>query len=268
MLALYLPVFYRDDRNCDLTVVEEVGQRRQFSFEPQKAETILFNLGLAHFADNKTGKLGITGGKRSYAFRGDLVKLSRALSRWTLQKLVRDFNFTPIVVPNLINADIIRACGFEPHGQRTQVYSFEGSLNACLAGTGEMPLASLHLGENFPSSDELPKRYCALSRCYRAEAKSTGEMTGLYRVHYFDKVEMFGLTESKANASDKLHDELVAIQRTLFTELGLHFRIVDMPPYELGQPAHRKFDMEAYMPGKRCYLKCLLICFHVTHFRT
>lgn len=238
------------DKDCELTVVEEVGQKKAFIFKPRKAENILFDLGLAQFSDLKSGKLGITGGRRSYAFRGKLAKLSRALTKWTLQKLVKDFNFTPVVIPNMINADIIRACGFEPLGNRTQVYSFEKSFKTCLAGTGEMPLASLHIGDTFATSDMLPKLYCALSRCYRAEAKSTGEMSGLYRVHYFDKVEMFGFAESTDGASDHLLEKFIFTQKSLFSELGLHFRIVDMPPFELGTPAHRKFDMEAYMPGK------------------
>ncbi len=241
---------FRLGKDCEITVVKEVGQRKAFNFNPKKAENILFDLGLTQFSDFKNGKLGITGGKRSYAFRGKLAKLSRALTRWTLQKLVKDFNFTPVVIPNMINADVIRACGFEPLGDRTQVYSFEKSLTTCLAGTGEMPLASLHIGDSFATSDMLPKLYCASSRCYRAEAKSTGEMAGLYRVHYFDKVEMFGFAESTLGASDQLLERFISIQKSLFSELGLHFRIVDMPPFELGLPAHRKFDMEAYMPGK------------------
>ncbi|KAJ6222010.1 hypothetical protein RDWZM_000555 [Blomia tropicalis] len=236
------------NKECKITVTDIIGNPKDFLFKPKKSESILHELGLAYFADNQSGKLGIPGGKRSYSLRGDLIKLERALARWTLKRLINEFNFTPIVIPNLINSDIIRACGFEPHGLRTQVYSFSGSPNTCLAGTGEMPLASLHIGECFPSDDILPKRYCALSRCYRAEAKSSGEMSGLYRVHYFDKVEMFGIVEE--TESDKLLEEFVTIQRTLFTDLGLHFRIVDMPPNELGPPAYRKFDMEAYMPGR------------------
>ena len=208
-------------------------------------------MGLGNFSPIKFGKLGIIGGKRSYSLQGSLAKLSHVLSRWTLKKLVKDFDFTPVVIPNLINADIIRSCGFEPNGPRTQVYSFEDSQNICLAGTGEIPLASLHLGENFATIEELPKLYCCLSRCYRAEASSHGDLSGLYRVHYFDKVEMFGITESNSDASDKLLEKFVSIQRTLFSELGLHFRIVDMPPNELGKPAYRKFDMETFMPGRK-----------------
>lgn len=233
-----------------------MGEARQFDFSPKKSEQILYDLGLGYFSHNMTGKLGTTGGARSYLFRGDLVKLSRALVRWTLNMLTKDFGFTPVVIPNLINADIIRACGFEPHGHRTQVYSFEKSPNICLAGTGEMPLASLHLGENFANSEELPKKYCAMSRCYRAEANSGGEQGGIYRVHYFDKVEMFAIVESTSGASDQMHEEFVSIQKALFSQLGVHFRIVDMPPHELGNPAYRKFDMEAYMPGKTVLTIC------------
>lgn len=242
--------FSRLTSKCDLDILEHVGTKPKFQFDPVRAENILYNLKLAYFSDLQSGKMGIPGGKRSYAFVGKLAKLSKALTRWTLDKLIREYNFTPVVTPTLIKPDIIRACGFEPFGLRSQVYSLDIPSKPCLAGTAEMPLAALHLGEHIASQHELPKKYCALSRCYRAEAKSSGDMSGLYRVHYFDKVEMFAITEASQEASDGMLNEFVSIQKQLFSELGLHFRIVDMPPNELGLPAYRKFDMEAYMPGK------------------
>ncbi|XP_046910850.2 seryl-tRNA synthetase, mitochondrial [Dermatophagoides farinae] len=237
-----------NDRQHQTTIVDNIGQKRNFNFKPLKAEDILFDMKLAGFSSMTRGKLGMVGGPRSYMFVEQLAELSLALARWTMTKLINEYGFTSVITPNLIYADFVRACGFEPFGERTQVYTMEGRQNVCLAGTAEMPLASMNLGENFATENDLPKRYCALSRCYRAEAKSSGEMSGLYRVHYFDKVEMFALTQ--ANDSDRMLNEFVEIEKSLFKELGLYFRVVDMPPNELGPAAYRKFDIEAYMNGR------------------
>lgn len=106
------------------------------------------------------------------------------------------------------------------------------------------------IGETF-SEEDLPKMYCSLSRCYRAEAKTTKESSGLFRVHYFNKVEMFGITTVEQSA--QMLEDFVAIQKSLFQKLGICFRIIDMPPHELGLPAYRKFDIEAYMAGIYVY---------------
>lgn len=252
VLEFYVLIFFyflRIDSDNSLKVIDIVNDDRKYDFSPIRAETLLFNKKLVYFSDLKYGKLGLVAGRRSYAYLGKLAKLARVLTNWTLRKLLNEYNFTPVVIPNLLHSDIIRACGFNPDGQRTQVYALENPPSPCLAGTAEMSLASLHIGENFSTEQELPKRYCALSRCYRAEAKSSGEMSGLYRVNYFDKVEMFGITEADGQHSDKMLEEFVSIQKALFTELGLHFRVVDMPPMDLGKPAYRKFDIESYMAG-------------------
>lgn len=234
-----------------MKIIEYIGIKKNYNFKPLQSEDILHKHNLAYFSSPDNGNLGKIAGPRSYLLFGQLAKLSRTLARWTMNKLINEYNFIPVVTPNLIYSDLVRACGFEPFGNRTQVYSLNERNNICIAGTAEIPLASMNLGENFSvEKNELPKKYCSLSRCYRAEAKSSGEMSGLYRVHYFDKVEMFGVTEAETTKSDKLLEEFVNIQKNLFEELGLHFRIVDMPPNELGLPAYRKFDIEAYMPGK------------------
>ncbi|KAH9418369.1 seryl-tRNA synthetase [Dermatophagoides pteronyssinus] len=237
-----------NDRQHQTTIIDHIGQQQNFDFKPLKAEDLLFEMNLAQFSSITRGKLGIVGGPRSYMFIEQLAELSRALARWTMAELINKHGFTPVVTPNLIYSDFVRACGFEPFGERTQVYTMDGRRNVCLAGTAEMPLASMNLGENFATENDLPKLYCALSRCYRAEAKSSGEMSGLYRVHYFDKVEMFALTEP--NDSDRMLDKFVSIEKSLFEQLGLYFRIVDMPPNELGPAAYRKFDIETYMYGR------------------
>ena len=114
----------------------------------------------------------------------------------------------------------------------------------------------LLLGETF-NEEDLPKKYCSMSRCYRAEGKSTKQNWGLYRVHYFNKVEMFAITDERQ--SPQMLDHLVDIQKTLFERLSLCFKVVDMPPHDLGVPAFRKFDIEAYMSGISLLLIIVLI---------
>lgn len=184
-----------------------------------------------------------------YAMTGDLVRLEKVLLSWTKDQLVQKFNFIPVVVPNLLYDQVIRACGFEPHGQRTQVYTLKGSNTSrqvCLSGTSEIPLVALNMGQ-LMDGQSLPKRLCAVSRCYRAEVAGSG----LYRVHYFNKVEMVAITGKDESAS--VLEEFVDIQRQLFSQLGLKYRVRDMPPHDLGLPAFRKFDIEAYFPVSKIW---------------
>ena len=106
------------------------------------------------------------------------------------------------------------------------------------------------LGETF-DEEYLPKKYCCLSRCYRAEAKTNKENAGLYRVHYFNKIEMFALTTKEQSQS--MFEDFVEIQKNLFNELQLHFKVLDMPPLELGLPAARKIDCECWLPGRNSW---------------
>lgn len=112
------------------------------------------------------------------------------------------------------------------------------------------------LGETFTEED-LPKKYCSMSRCYRAEGKSIKENWGLYRVHSFNKVEMFAITDQ--NQSSLMLDHMLDIQKSLFQRLGLYCRVLDMPPHDLGLPAYRKFDIEAYMPGMLLTIAALML---------
>jgi seryl-tRNA synthetase len=104
-------------------------------------------LGLLYLSDINQGNLGLVGGKRSYALFGDLSRLEHALTRWALKTLINDYNFTPVIVPQLLYSDIIESCGFNPFGRRSQVYSLKGDQRVCLTGTAEMPLAALNIGK-------------------------------------------------------------------------------------------------------------------------
>ena len=234
-----------------------------------EAEKLLQKHRLLKLASNNA--LSHVGGHRCYALLGDAARLEKALLSWALKKLVKEYNFTPVVVPTLVYDDIVASCGFDPHGKRTQVYSVDGlksknsigspsttmsenQRSVCLTGTSEIPLVSLHLGKRFDvssleTSESLPKRYTAISRCYRAETSNVEK--GLYRLHYFTKLEMLSLC--KPEESEETFQEFVSIQQTLFSQLGLSYQVVDIPPEELGPAAVKKIDIEAWFPGRKVY---------------
>lgn len=233
-------------------------------------------MGLLHCNDIHLAQVG---GHRSYTLLGDLAWLERALLRWTLKKLVNKYKFVPVTVPNLIYDDIIASCGFDPHSTRTQVYSIDGTTKAsqsaiastsesnkvtngsnslrsiCLSGTSEVPLVSMNLGKCFDvdsqeCEESLPKKYCSLSRCYRAETSQ--REPGLYRVHYFSKVEMVSLVPK--DKTDQYLKEFISIQESLFRDdLGLQIRTLEMPEEDLNAVAVKKFDVEAYFPIQECW---------------
>lgn len=118
-----------------------------------------------------------------------------------------------------------------------------------LIATSEISCAGMYAGEIVKKKD-LPKKYVCLSHCFRKEEGQGTSSKGLYRLHQFTKVEMFAFTEAEISQSDKIHKEMLQIEEELYTSLGLHFKIIEMPTQELGAPAYRKFDIEAYFPSK------------------
>ncbi|UJR28160.1 hypothetical protein I4U23_009414 [Adineta vaga] len=190
----------------------------------------------------------------AYALFGDFARLERALMYYAFEKLTQN-GFKLVSVPDIIHRGIIESCGFPTRGRRSQVYQLdygEEFGRYCLAGTSEMPLAGL-LKHNTFRKDELPLKLAACSRCYRAELPGGKSEGNLYRVHEFNKVEMFAVTTDDENVSQEMHNEIVRLETSMFEELGLHFRILDMPTEELGLSAHRKYDIESWMPAKKFY---------------
>jgi seryl-tRNA synthetase len=176
--------------------------------------------------------------------------LELALVHWTLSKL-RARGFTVLFPPDVAHYKMVEGCGFQPRGEATQIYSLANS-DLCLAATSEISLASLHSNEILDSHD-LPMRLAGFSHCFRTEIGHGGKQTrGIYRIHQFSKVEMFGFAADMTQAERFFH-EMVDIQRELCSELGLHFQVVDMASGDLGAPAYRKFDVLAWMPGRQEY---------------
>lgn len=136
-------------------------------------------------------------------------------------------------------------------GDRNQVYKLNSSLETlCLSGTSEMALAGYFAGTQIDES-RLPLKLTAVSRCFRAETSALHEEKGIYRVHQFTKVEMFSVC--RPDQSEAVLEEFRDIELGLFDALGIHFQLLDMPACELGAPAYRKYDIEAWMPGREMY---------------
>ena len=141
-------------------------------------------------------------------------------------------------------------CGFQPRGESTQIYSVAGT-DLCLTGTAEIPLGGVFMDQILDEKD-LPKKMVGFGHCFRTEAGAAGLAgKGLYRVHQFSKVEMFVVCTPEQ--SEAMHAELLELEKDLFGSLGLHFKVLDMPSEDLGSPAYRKFDLEAWMPGLERY---------------
>ncbi|KAB0800481.1 hypothetical protein PPYR_06221 [Photinus pyralis] len=227
--------------------VSTTGEKKTFDFKPREFYEICKRLNFV-----RTDQLGNVAGSRSYYLLGDMAELEKALISYTVSHLL-DENFELVSVPDILHRDIIEACGLNTHGDRTQVYSLDSEMfgpDLCLSGTSEMALAAMYANEVIPAG-RLPVKLAAVSRCYRAEASSVAEERGIYRVHQFTKVEMFAI--SKPEDSNGILEEFRLIEEGNFASLGLHLRTLDMPPNELGAPAYRKYDVEAWLPGRNMY---------------
>jgi seryl-tRNA synthetase len=181
-----------------------------------------------------------------YFLKNDAVLLELALQRYAIEALVKR-GFTPTITPDMARNEILQGTGFSPRGPETQIYSIENS-DLSLVATAEITLGGL-LADAILDEEKLPIKVCGISHCYRTEAGAGGRAArGLYRVHQFTKVEMFAFT--LPDQSDAMLDQLRDIECELFDGLGIPYRVVDTATGDLGGPAYRKFDLEAWMPGR------------------
>lgn len=181
-----------------------------------------------------------------YFLINDAVLLELALQRYAVELLMRE-GFTVMTTPDLARDTILEGTGFMPRGPETQIYSVTGS-DLSLVATAEITLGGA-FHERIFEVDELPLRLCGISHCFRTEAGAHGRATrGLYRVHQFTKVEMFAFTTPEQ--SEAMHDLLLDLECKLFDGLGIPYRVIDTASGDLGGPAYRKFDLEAWMPGR------------------
>jgi len=193
-------------------------------------------------------KAARTSGARFAYLMGQAVLVELALVAWVTQLLVEE-GFCPVVPPVLVREEAMEVAGFFPT-DRNQVYEVDGS-ELFLVGTSEIPLACLHR-EEILGADHLPLRYAGLSTCFRREAGTYGRDTrGMFRVHQFDKVEMFSYADPDASLDE--HQRLLAIQERIVGALGLSYRVVNVAAGDLGPAAASKFDIEVWLPSEGRY---------------
>lgn len=233
-----VPIGKVDTENLE---VKKVGTPRKFDFKPKDHVQLGESLGLIDF-DRGTK----VSGPKFYYLKNEAVFLEQALIMYALN-ILRKHNFTTFITPDVAKQEILQGIGFNPRGNESNVYCIEDE-GTCLVATAEITLGGYHSGEILDKS-KLPLFYCGLSHCFRREAGAAGHFSkGLYRVHQFDKVEMF--VYSLPEESDKIHEQLRLIEEEIFTGLGIPFRVVDTCTGDLGAPAYRKWDLEAWMPGR------------------
>jgi seryl-tRNA synthetase len=200
-------------------------------------------------------------GARFAYLRGDLVMLELALVRWSLERL-RAHGFEPVLPPVLVREHALYGTGMLPDTEQ-QIYRLADD-ELYLVGTSEVALASLHAEEIIDEAD-LPLRYAGFSPCFRREAGAAGKDTrGIFRVHQFDKVEMFIFTTPERSVAD--HDWLLSIEEQLLGELGIPYRVVNIGVDELGASAAKKYDCEAWLPGQGRYRE-LTSCSNTTDYQ-
>jgi seryl-tRNA synthetase len=235
------PIGKDDSENVE---IRRWGEIPQFGFEPKDHVELGESLGIVDFdAGAKTT------GSKFYFLRGDAVLLELGLVRYAMDRLI-ERGYEPTITPDLARDEALVGTGFSPRGPETQIYSVQDS-DLSLIATAEIPLAG-QLADEILDEERLPLRFAGLSHCFRTEAGSHGRASrGLYRVHQFTKVEMFAF--STPEGSEAIHDEMVEIEESIFQGLGLPYRVVDICTGDLGGAAYRKYDLEAWMPGRDAY---------------
>ena len=232
------PVGKEDKDNLE---VKRCGEIPRFDFEPADHVKIGQDLDIIDF-DSATK----VSGTKFYYLKNEGVFLELGLIRYALDILIKK-GFTPYITPDVARTQILEGIGFNPRGEESNVYNLEGE-DACLVGTAEITLGGYYSDMIIPKN-KLPLRMAGISHCFRREAGAAGQFSkGLYRVHQFTKLEMF--VYCLPNESEKCHEELRSIEEAIFTGLDIPFRVVDTCTGDLGAPAYRKWDLEAWMPGR------------------
>ncbi|TVU30331.1 hypothetical protein EJB05_21946 [Eragrostis curvula] len=217
-------------------VRKEVGSQRNFNFTIKDHLRLGKELDLFDF-----DAAAEVSGSKFYYLKNEAVLLEMALVNWAISEVSKK-GFTPLITPEIVRSSVVEKCGFQPRAQNTQVYSIDNS-DQCLIGTAEIPVGGIHM-DSILLESSLPLKYVAYSHCFRTEAGAAGAATrGLYRVHQFSKVEMFIFC--RPEDSDKWHEELITIEEIFMHHLDFISN--------LGAPAYRKFDIEAWMPGLERY---------------
>ncbi len=225
----------------DSLAVKFVGEPKHFSFKAKDHVQLGEELDILDFDSGAK-----VSGQKFYYIKNKAVILQMALERYAMDIVIKH-GFTPFITPDIAKEEILNGIGFNPRGAESNIYTLEGT-GTCLVGTAEITLGGYYQNTILDKKD-LPIKMTGLSHCFRREAGGAGQYSkGLYRVHQFSKLEMF--IYCLPEESDSFHKEILAIEEEIFSGLGLAYRIVDTATGDLGAPAYRKFDIEAWMPGR------------------
>jgi seryl-tRNA synthetase len=217
------------------------GAPPQFSFAPRDHLQIGQDLDLLDFETAAR-----TSGQKFYFLKNEAVLLELGLIRFGLDLLRRE-GFVLTITPDIAKEEMVEGIGFNPRGEESNIYSLEGT-GTCLVGTAEITLGSYYAGQIL-DAPRLPIKMAGLSHCFRREAGAAGQYSkGLYRVHQFSKLEMFVFC--LPSQSEQLHRYLLDLEEKIYQALEIPYRVVDTCSGELGGPAYRKYDLEAWMPGR------------------
>ncbi|MEX2101367.1 MAG: serine--tRNA ligase [Actinomycetota bacterium] len=245
-----------DGGEDDAVEVGRHGEVPTFDFEVRDHAALGELLGVLD-----TDRAGRTSGSRFVYLLGDLVLVQFALVQHALSIAMRE-GFVPVIPPVMVREEAMYGTGFFP-GDESQLYATRDD-DLYLVGTSEVPLAAFHMGEIVDEA-ELPLRYSGYSTCFRREAGTYGKDTGgMFRVHQFDKVEMFSFTTPEESWNE--HERILAIEEEIMGNLGLHFRVVNIAIGDLGAPAAKKYDIEGWLPGQDAYRE-LTSCSNCTDYQ-
>lgn len=225
----------------DNLAIKFVGEPKHFQFKAKDHVQLGEALDILDF--DKGAKVS---GQKFYYIKKKGVILQMALERYAMDIVVKH-GFTPFITPDVAKEEILNGIGFNPRGAESNIYTIEGT-GTCLVGTAEITLGGYY-SDTILEKKDLPIKMTGLSHCFRREAGGAGQYSkGLYRVHQFSKLEMF--IYCLPEESEEFHKEILSIEEEIFSGLGLPYRIVDTATGDLGAPAYRKFDIEAWMPGR------------------
>jgi seryl-tRNA synthetase len=245
-----------DGGEDDAVTLREVGERPTFDFPVRDH----LEIGVEHGWIDVESAAEVSGSRFAYLL-GDLVMVQLALVRFAVD-VVTNEGFLPVVPPVLVREGPLYGTGFFP-GEREMIYEIPRD-ELFLVGTSEVPLGALHTDEIL-DPDQIPRRYAGISTCFRREAGAAGRDTrGIFRVHQFDKVEMFSFVAP--SESDSEHERLLAIEERILAALEIPYRVVDIAVGDLGAPAARKFDCEAWIPSQERYRE-LTSCSNTTDYQ-
>lgn len=225
----------------DNVILEQKWEPTKFDFTPKDHVQLAEELDLIDFERGTK-----VSGAKFYYLKNELALLELALTQYAFSVALKH-GFTPFITPDMAKTEIVDAMGYAPRDESTQVYNIENS-DLSMIGTAEIAMGGYHKDEVL-KEEELPRKYVALSHCFRTEAGSYSKFSkGIFRVHQFTKVEMFQFTTPQD--SEKAHQELLEIEKEIFDGLQIPYRVIDHCTADLGTPSYRTYDLEAWMPGK------------------